>query len=504
MKKIFLTLALALVALCAFALAVSAQPAYVEEIPNDLKVENDPAQYFVVFEGEEYYNSSNNSINGLNGTAIQAELDRLGVTLGTTHLSKFIFPEKMGDKTITKIDFNGGIKQNGIYFNGKCGAVVLPDGTKEVTDLNNCAGQLRVIDFGKNNTITVLTEYFLGSASKLVRMENFPENLKEIQSNAFLKCSGMKGELYVNAEIIRFKAFDNGIGLGVTGIVIGPNVKKIEGEAFSTRELTGGCTNVKYIEFQCDISQLNIIDSADNAGAFYFKGGSQRNPYSSLVHIILSNPAQADCSGKTFQDYFPKVYFNGESTKSGNPVAPAHNYGEAQIKYNSFFSDGTMSNSCNDCGKANVGTHLDPIFNNLGYSCSSVGTPAIVFGIRINYAAFDFYNSNVAEEFKISEYGLLTANKELVGDSAFNGTEAKAGTIHANLMKHTTKNAIANIKITGLKGENEGGSFDYTDKELYLTAYIVVGGEVVYLDGEAQSNTLSKAVTFNSLIQTIQ
>lgn len=503
MKKILLTLAVALVAICSFALAVSAKPAYMEEIPSDLKVENDSAVYFVVFEGEEYYNNSNNSINGLNGTAIQAELDRLGVTLGTTHLSKFIFPEKMGETTITKIDFNGGIKQNGSYFKGKCGAVVLPSTTNTVTDLNECAGQLRVFDFGTNNSITVLTEYFLGSASKLVRLENFPANLKEIQNCAFHKCSGMKGELYVNAETIRYKAFDNGIGLGVTGIVFGPNVKNIEGEAFSTRELNGS-TNVRYIEFQCDVTQLNVTASGNNTGAFYFAGGSQRNPYSSLVHIILSNPAQADCSGKTFQDYLPKVYFNSQSATNGNPVAPAHGYGEAQVQYSSFFANGTMSSACTDCGKANAGVSLAPIFNSLGYSCSSVGVPSIVFGIRIDYTALGFYNDNVAEELKISEYGLLASNKALVGDSAFDSTEAKRGTIHANLMGTTAKNVIADIKVTGLQGESDGVAFDYTDKELYLTAYVVVGGAVVYLDGGVQSATLSNAVTFNGLVETLK
>ena len=501
MKKIILTLAVAMIALCAFVVTVGAQSAYTEEIPEILKTENDQAEYFVVFKGEEYYTGAA-SINGLNDSAIKAELDRLGISLGSKYLAKYIFPEKMGDATVTKIDFNGGIKRNG-YFSNACGAVVLPSTTNTVTDLNDCAGQLRLFDFGENNSITIIPSYFLGSATRLARLENFPAKLKVIEGNAFLRCSAMKGELYINAETIKYKAFDNGIGLGVTGIVFGPDVKNIEGEAFSTREHSGS-SNVKYIEFQCDITQLNITESGSNTGAFYFASGSQRNPYSGLVHIILSNPAQADCAGKTFQDYLPKVYFNANSASVGNPVAPTHNYGDAKIEYDSFFASGAMSKSCKDCEKSLTGASLDPIFNSLGYSCTKVGAPSLVFGIRINYQALEFYNSNVSNELKISEYGLLAANKELVGDCAFDGTVAKRGTINANLMAHTTKNTIADIKITGLQGENNGVPFNHTDKELYLTAYVIVNGQVLYLDGNAQSATLSNAVTFNGLLATLE
>lgn len=501
MKKIILTLAVALIALCAFVVTVGAQSAYIEEIPEILKTENDQAEYFVVFKGEEYYTGAA-SINGLNDGAIKAELDRLGISLGSKYLAKYIFPEKMGETTVAKIDFNGGIKRNG-YFSNACGAVVLPSTTKEVTDMNESAWQLRLLDFGKDNQITVIPYRFLGCATKLAKMENFPAHLTEISKQAFYKCEGFKGELYVNAETIRFKAFENGIGLGVTGIVFGPDVKNIENEAFGTRE-SSGSINVQYIEFQCDITQLNIVDSQENVGAFYFASGSQRNPYSGLVHIILSNPAQADCTGKTFQDYLPKVYFNANSASVGNPVAPTHNYGDAKIEYGSFFASGAMSKSCKDCDKSLTGASLDPIFNSLGYSCTKVGAPSIVFGIRIDYQALEFYNSNVSDEFKISEYGLLAANKELVGDCAFDGTVAKRGTINANLMAHTTKNTIADIKITGLQGENNGVSFNHTDKELYLTAYVIVNGQVLYLDGNAQSATLSNTVTFNGLLATLE
>ena len=75
----------------------------------------------------------------------------------------------------------------------------------------------------------------------------------------------------------------------------------------------------------------------------------------------------------------------------------------------------------------------------------------------------------------------------------------KAGVVSANIMAMAVDNMWADIKIVGLAGEVGGVAYDYTDTELFCTAYIVVGTEVVYFDNGAQSTTLNTTVTYNSI-----
>jgi hypothetical protein len=107
--------------------------------------------------------------------------------------------------------------------------------------MNDCSDQLRSIDFGKNNGITVIPYYFANRASRLREIKNFPTNLDVIDECAFSGCDlAFHGEMYINATTIKRKAFENAIGLDVTGIVFGPNVKNMatgEGKEVAFGEL---------------------------------------------------------------------------------------------------------------------------------------------------------------------------------------------------------------------------------------------------------------------------
>lgn len=502
MKRVLFGIILFSLLICAFSLNAYAKEAYIEEIPSNLKAENEAPVYFVVFEGEEYY-VGGSTINGLNVETISAELSRLGISNvggNTQYLIKYVFPSTMGESTVTTVDFNGGIKRSE-YFKSFCGAYVLPSTVVNITDMNDCTAQLRSIDFGENNKIAVIPYCFASRSGNLREIKNFPKNLDIIEEQAFSGCGdAFSGELYINATSIKRKAFDNAIGIKVTGIVFGPKVNNIATEAFSTRELNKGSSGVKYIEFQGDITQITgIVNSAENQGAFYFKSGSQRNAYSSLVCIILSNPAQANCQGKTLQDYLPNVFFNSQSSNGGNPVMPKHNYGEYEVFYESYFKPGTMTSVCLDCENKMLGERLDPLFVDLGYSYSLVGDPSITYSIFVNYGAVSFFNARIKDNQKIREYGLLVANKELVGDSTFNeDMTEKTGAIHINFNMFGS-NAYIDIKVINLVGEKNGVSYDYTDRELVLTAYCIVDGKALYLDDGEMKSTLGQGITYNSV-----
>jgi len=501
MKKILLTLALTVALLCSLAVMISAKEAYLEKIPEELKGTNDAAEYFIVFDGEEYYGGSAGTVNALNPDNIASAIGADGLNInaseiGTKYLTKFIFPSEFGGAELKKVDFNtSGLKRNGAYFNWKCGAVVLPGTVTTVTDMNDCVGQLRSIDFGENSQVSKIPTCFCSKAGNLREVKNFPTNLTSIDSSAFANCRlAFKGELYLNAGTIAHKAFDNCF-VNVTGIVFGENVKKIENESLSCFE--AGVPKIKYIEFKGDITQINISESLKLNGAFYFgTKDSQRSPLSSLACIILSNPAQADCTGKTFQDYLPKVYFNEASMTTGNPVYSAHSVGSKTVAYEDFFTKSLMRSECSICGCVNEGAVEEPIVQILGYSKSEYGNASMTFGIKIDYSVLNQYNETVSEDKKIISFGLLAANPELVGNNAFDGElVSKKGAINVDLLAFNIKTQYAEIKITGLNGET-----DYTDKAFYLTAYAVVGGEVVYLDNGTDSLSLSTTVIYNSII----
>ena len=500
MKKVLFTFAVALTLLCAMALTASAKAAYLEEIPAELKGENDPAEYFIVFDGEEYYGGGAGVVSSLNSDNIATAIGTDGLNInpseiGTKYLTKFIFPAEFGGAALKTVDFNtGSLKRNGSYFNGKCGAVVLPGSVTTVTDMNDCVSQLRSIDFGENSQVSKIPTCFCNSGYKLREVKNFPTNLTSIDAKAFANCrNAFKGELYLNVGTIANKAFDNCFA-NLTGLVFGENLKKIENEALSCFE--GGVPKIKYIEFKGDITKITIAESAKLAGAFYFgTKDSQRSPLSSLTCVILSNPAQADCTGKTFQDYMPKVFFNEASMTEGNPVYSSHSYGAEVFEYKNFFTQSTVKSECELCGCVNEYVVEEPIVRILGYSKSELGGASIAFGIKINYSVLEQYNRSVSEDRRITSFGLLAANAQLVGDSAFDGElVCKKGAVATDLLTIEGKTEYAVIKLSGIKDEA-----DRSDMELYLTAYAVVNGKVVYLDNGTDSPTLSATVTYNTV-----
>ena len=501
MKKILFIALLAALIVCAFTMMVSAG-AYLEKIPDELKGNNDTAEYFIVFEGAEFYGGSGSTINSLNAGAIASAIGEGGLNIeesqiGTKYLTKFVFPAVFNGNELKKIDFNtSGLKNNKTYFRGKCGAIVIPGCVTTVSDMNDCVSQMRSIDFGENSQITAIPNSFCNAGSRLREVKNFPTNLTGgIGTYAFANCRvAFKGELYLNAAFISNKAFDNCF-VNVTGLILGELVKKIDNESLSCLE--AGTPGIKYIEFKCDLAKLTICDSAKMQGAFYFSTvDSQRSPLSNLSCIILSNPAQADCDGKTFQSYFPKVYFNASSATVGNPVYSSHDYGSSVVEYKDFFTESKMKSECSLCGCVNEGALVKPILKILGYSKSNINGAAIVFGIKIDYSALNAYNESVSEDKKITSLGLLAANPTIVGSYAFNEENvAKKGCTAADLFLVEKQTEYAEIKVSGITGT----AFDYTDMELFVTAYAVVGGRVLYLDNNTDSAELLTTVTYNSI-----
>ena len=488
-KKILLFIAL----ICLFAISSSAKEAELEEIPAHLKGSNDQAQYFIVFDGEEYYKNSaaprEFELYGLNTETIAAQIATLSTKqgedieslLGTKYLTKFIFPETMGENKaeITYLYLNHSDLKFKRYFNGVCGAIVIPSTVTQIGDMNDTTSQLRSIEFPVDTKITAIPECFARYAEKLREVKNFPRYLPGgISSQAFCNCYyAFSGELYLNATNINNKAFDNALSQ-VTGITFGPLTTTLANESLSIGAEKKLGSQIKYLEFECDITKLNI-NVSDNSchGAFYFglTSGSPREPLANLECIILSHPAQAKTpAGTTFQSFFTyDVYFN---TSAENIVTTSHNWGSTTMNYESYKDNGVKSTICQDCEKAQT-TTLPAIFSPIGYSTRDNGT-GILCDYKVNVAALAEYNSYLGKGNELV-FGIILANANTFGDS-FIGADGKITTEKGIQLQITNPN-FAKITASVIGFEEI-----HRNLELVICMYVVDADGIEYIQSATE------------------
>ena len=515
MKKIFFTFSFALL-LCLCLVCVANAAVYVEDIPDDLKISGDPATHFLVIEGAEYYTGSAGVVNGFNTSKIDeavAELEKeggalnkLGLSssdLGTKLLTKIIIPAEFGGSAVTNADINNNNAFKGNkYFANRCGYLVYPSSARTTNDANERNSKIRCIDFGVDSQLTIIPFYYMNNATQLIKLLNMPKNLDLIDISAFDNCVRLQGDdnkqLYINAVTVKKKAFDDSLTY-VESIVFGERFAKAETEAFSNNP--GRPTGVKYIEFKCDVTAVDFVTCGDNTGAFYFLKGTQRGPYSNLSCIILSNPAQAGCDGKTFIEATGKVVYFNNSTGDGNIVYSSHNVTleGAVIEYDSFLKSGTMISRCSRCN-APQEQSTDPIFECLGYSTPTDGTLKITVGFFVNQEAKEQYESLTGTTI---EFGIVVAAKDTLGenisplDEYGNIKELENGAV---VMASVGEfDAISSYDFV-LKGITP----DYVDVEVLIASYLKLvnadqSTKVLYLQGEQIKDNKFYYCSYNSL-----
>lgn len=519
MKKIFIALALTVILSCLLVLGISARELYLEEIPNDLKISGDTVTHFLVIEGEEYYGGSGSTVNSFNMDKIAEEiakleaeggaLNALGYTasdLGTKFLTKLIIPGTYNGTTVTYVDINSdGTFKKQTYFRN-CGYLEYPSSMTKTNDGNECNGQLRCIDFGENSQLTAIPYCYMNNAKKLIRLLNMPANLETIEENAFRWCSSLEGDenkqLYISAVTVKHKAFDNAMH-NVESIVFGENVKSLASESFSNGEVDS--SRVKFIEFKCDVTAVSFpnCDSASNTGAFYFgANSSQRRPYSSLACIVLSNPAQSGCNGKTFVEASgQRVYFNdvggaddfvytSHDIKSQNSCFEAcTRCGLTKLKENpthegeavefkdengnafSYLGDIYVCVSCPVCQMNSVSEVIEKIVTSKGYSVCEYGEAGVTHTVSVNKEALARYEELSGEKLY---YGVVAGVKK-------DGYSDKLIS-YENGVLLTADNAIA-VDFTGTEYEILDLKLTNINKSttVYCNAYIGTEGAISYI-----------------------
>ena len=469
MKKLNIFFIFVVLFCLAFALGISAETVYLEEIPDELKAEDDTFTHFVVFEEEKYFTGSGGTISGLNSDVMDTDMAAASIDkskIGTTYLTRFNFPAYMGENLVTYVNLNSMKTHN--YFKNVCGYVQLEGTVNKVHDMNECVSQLRCVDFGENSQVTVIPLCFANNATRMASVKNFPRNLTSIGNSAFDRCYGaFRGELYVNAETIGTSAFNNAIS-NVTHLILGPKVKSIGTQAFTVLFAVQHHNEIPTfyapadlkpalvsIEFQCDVSKISYATQGNNSGVFYFPVSTGRAPYEKLTAIILSHPDNAKyvTEGSIFNDFTAEginILFN-DSDGLDDYVTAKHNFSILSgISYERFDENGIKTLICSNCG-AQSEENTAPLFICLGYSAPEDGRLSLAVEYKMDKDAVKEYKS-VYSDF---EYGVFAVLEKRIENNNFFDAEGNpiSGTICAEL---STENLTSvTLRIVGFSTDEQ-------------------------------------------------
>ena len=162
-----------------------------------------------------------------------------------------------------------------------------------------------------------------------------------------------------------------------------------------------------------------------------------------------------------------------------------HNDGtSAAFEGEKFLSEYVVESGCTRCGDTVEVDRLAPLFVNKGYSYS--GT-AILQEFAVNRALIEKYEAYFGD----IRFGLVATG--LQNDGAIVNKDGTGINEKVAIVEYTEKNFdIFTMKVNGV------GTDEYADKQICVCAYLIVNGEVSYIDnGQAKSSAGS--VSYNGL-----
>lgn len=511
MKKLLLILTFSLLACLLLTFAVCAKAVYLEEIPEELRVANDTMTHFVVFEEERYYTGNGDTIDGFNTTNMDEDMASAGIDktkIGTEYLTRFNVPAYLNGNLITYVNLN--TMKTHSYFWDKCGYIQLAGTVNKIHDINEASQQLRCIDFGENSEIKEIPYCFCPDSHNLKSLKNFPRKLVSVEKEAFNRCyNAFSGEFYLNAVTIKEGAFNNAFCF-TEGLILGPDTKNIGNQSLCVRlpevprtaKPADDKLPLRYIEFQCDITEVNFPTQGNNLGAFYFTGTS-RSPYSKLKCIVLSHPSNASLikEGTVFNDLLAdgkKILFN-DSDGLDDFVTVSHAYGEKTIAYHSFMENGSLVATCMDCAYE-AKESVSPIFECLGYSVPTFTSPCFIIGYKANFEALSAYENATGT---VVNFGILAASKELLGSCDPLNENGEATTLE--------KGKVLVAKLNRVHSYFDGAVSNFTeeaqkDVKIVICAYATVTDKdgnvtrIEYLQQEREGDGSLLGVSYNSIL----
>lgn len=465
-----------------------------EPIPQELKLPNDPdtLTQFVVISDVRFFSGEGEHLTTMNEELVAAAFNHAGISvseLGTKYLTKIVFPSHWEDGTpITFPDINlagNGMKTNA-YIKNVCGYVEYPSTTEQIYDMNDCAAQLRCVDFGEGNKIKNIPGSMCCYAQRLKYLKNFPTELDNIYGSAFANCRNLAmDEIYLNATNIYNKAFDNAL-INFKKVTFGPRTSFLDNESLScdAKAFENNYVNpdkvilVTCIEFQCNVETLRLQTLGSPKGAFFFaqNSGSPREPFSRLSCIILSNEANAHLNGKTNYEANANLSFGFDSQKTYYVyTSHANNDDATTIKYEDFSKNGVKATPCSRC-TYETKSETPPIFVAKGYSAKEA-LSGIAGGFFIDTAALAEWK-NFGGDKNVS-YGVVIFNPTRLGDGAFFNAENKLNATQGAVQISITSSSFSSVDFMIKNFTPENYSL-----ELVIAGYVIADGEVHLIQKE--------------------
>lgn len=218
-------------------------------------------------------------------------------------------------------------------------------------------------------------------------------------------------------------------------------------------------------------------------------------PYSATPTCYTTYVTDCGC-GRIGNAYY-KLYASGQSVKTvklvagPNPEVPHTYTGAYKMEYeNGIENSGIMELKCGVCGTLEGKERVAlPIVEFLGYSVKESGNRAMISGVRFNYDTLKLYGEINGVKL---EYGMVMASKSALGDNA---PITENGTAYSNNV-YLLNMASAGIYETTVKISNITDAM--VDSELIFAAYIKLGKEIIYLQGDGETR-LPSSVTYSQL-----
>ena len=161
------------------------------------------------------------------------------------------------------------------------------------------------------------------------------------------------------------------------------------------------------------------------------------------------------------------------------------------IKYdNGYLSVGIKATTCENegCAYCSNPEETAPLFTSLGYS---YGPDSMLQGFTVNKKALADYKDNTGNDVK---YGLVAGSVNKLGEviSLFDESlNVINGAISVGF--DDKEFDVFEMKVTGLKTE------EYKSFEIYICAYVIENGRVVYLNNGTESQTAT-TISYNKIV----
>ena len=553
-KKIFLTLVMTLMLVLVLALAVSAESVHSGKVDLNQKVTLSSGETVNLFDSEgnaliwyrdnegalksiradigidgenkvDYVITGWNGGGGIQGLAAQ-QIDDVYITVdGVTYDDKSIVVFNIMDDDVvvtssTKGDFLIGLPVN-------C-----------MQNLFNNSGNILEYLFLRLDTVAIQATAFKGSSKlKYANLEDL-YTLKQIAGSAFMNCSSLGPDLVLPNSITSIgTACFNGCSSLVTAR-IGDKVSSCGSYDFfmnctslTTLYIPGTLTNITINSFKNSPNITTVFYTGDKTAAETFMQkatSSGGNGYVTALTLIsnVEYKKLEDKSGKYFvYDYSVcNAFYNGNhelDPEKSNPCAgtceickevalnsnPVHNY-VTTIAYANYLANGVKTLTCQNDGCAHKTAPVEitvnpiiPIFR--GFSVNNDGD-AITFGYVIDYDALDEFAKITG---KSVELGFVTAVEAFANGDAYTCDKAVKASIVTWTTDDEANKAVAKYigadfilrgnwdKMVDLDGDTVAET-DVKKVEFYMAGYLMVGGNVTYLNALGSSNT-ADVVTFN-------